>query len=116
METSFARHGLLDMRLFSKSRGKDKEMMNSGKNTTALIAIALLSLNLSACQKKEASADAKGPAEKAGQQLDQATARAGEELNKAAEKAGQGLQKAGKKLQDKAADAQSKQSDAQNKQ
>jgi hypothetical protein len=91
-------------------------MMNSRKPAAALAAVTLLSLSLAACQKKDASTDAKGPAETAGQQLDKATARAGEELNKAAEKAGQGLQEAGKKLQDKAADAQSKQqSDAQNK-
>jgi len=78
-------------------------MMKPGKS---LFAIAFLTVFLAACQKQDAASSEKGPAERVGQQLDQAAARAGEQLNKAAEKAGQGLQEAGRQLQDKAAEAQ----------
>ena len=68
--------------------------------------LAVLAIGLAACQKNDTASGEKGPAERAGQQLDQAAAKAGEELNKAAQKAGQGLQQAGRELQDKAAEAQ----------
>jgi 16S rRNA G527 N7-methylase RsmG len=73
------------------------------------IAVVLSVTALTACEKREAAENGAGPAERAGQQLDQATARAGEELNKAAEKAGQGLQQLGKKLQNEAKEAQDEQ-------
>lgn len=80
--------------------------MTNFKNLAAA-AIATLSLALSACQKNEPTAD-KGPAEKAGAQLDQAASKAAVELNKVAEEAGKGLKKAGENLQGAAKDAQSK--------
>jgi len=73
------------------------------------MAIGVCVAGLSACDKQETAESGKGPAEKAGQQLDQAAVRAGEELNKAAEKAGQGLQQLGKKLQNEAQEAQQSQ-------
>ncbi|RZI41003.1 hypothetical protein EGT07_20240 [Herbaspirillum sp. HC18] len=76
------------------------------KSTVMLMAIAVLMSALSGCQKKEAASGEKGPAEQAGQKLDQAATRAGEEINKAAEKAGQGLQQLGQKLQNEAEQAQ----------
>jgi hypothetical protein len=70
--------------------------------------MAVFAVTLCACEKKEVATEQKGPAEKAGQQLDQAAARAGEELNKVAEKAGKGLQEMGQKLQQEAQEAQKK--------
>lgn len=70
------------------------------------LAVALVIAGLSACQKQETADSEKGPAEKAGKQLDQAAARAGEELNKAAQKAGEGLQAFGQKIQKEAEQAQ----------
>ena len=81
-------------------------MMNSRKSVLSLTVIACLAIGMTGCQKHDSASGDKGPAERVGQQLDQAASRAGEELNKAAEKAGQGMQKAGKELQDKAAEAQ----------
>ncbi|OWW22427.1 hypothetical protein [Noviherbaspirillum denitrificans] len=69
-----------------------------------LIAVGI-AVALAACQKTETAAE-KGPAEKAGQKLDQAASRAGEELNKAAEAAGKGMQQLGQKIQDSAEQAQ----------
>jgi hypothetical protein len=60
-------------------------------------AILALSMTLAGCQKNEDSADKGGSAQKAGEQVDRATAKAGEGLNKAGEKIGQALQKAGEK-------------------
>lgn len=80
--------------------------MMPGKFIASLCGIACLATFFVACQKQEATSDEKGPAERVGQQFDQAAARAGEQLNKAAEKVGQGLQEAGRQLQDKAAEAQ----------
>jgi hypothetical protein len=71
-----------------------------------LLAAGALMASLTACQKQDAAADAKGPAEKAGQQIDQATAKAGQELNKFAEKAGEKMQEAGKKIQQEATEVQ----------
>jgi hypothetical protein len=80
-------------------------MSNPVKTAASWMAIGILLAGLSACEKHEAAADGKGPAERAGQQLDHAASRAGEELNKAAEKAGEGMQSMGQKLQDKAEEA-----------
>lgn len=81
-------------------------MSESRKFILSLIVASTLVLTLSACQKKETAAEDKGPAERAGEQLDRAAAQAGTELNKAAEKAGKGLQDFGQKLQDEAHKAQ----------
>jgi hypothetical protein len=70
--------------------------MTLGKSTAVLVAIAGLLTGLAACQKKDATAD-KGPAEKAGANVDEAAAKARESLNKAGEKTGQALQSAGEK-------------------
>lgn len=80
--------------------------MNCRNTVLTSFAAACLAVSLAACQKQDAASSEKGPAERAGQQLDQAASKAGEELNKAAEKAGQELQKAGRELQSKAAEAQ----------
>lgn len=80
--------------------------MNPGKFILPFAAVAYLVIGAAGCQKHDSANADKGPAERVGQQLDQAAARAGEELNKAAEKAGEGMQKAGRELQDKAAEAQ----------
>ena len=80
--------------------------MNTHKHTIfRLFAVASLAGFLAACEKTETAAE-KGPAERAGQQLDQAAARAGDELSKAAEVAGKGLQKLGQKIQNEAEQAQ----------
>jgi len=63
-------------------------MMNIRNSVTAGLALTVLVLGLSACQKKE------GPAE-----------RAGKEIDKSVESAGQQLEKAGQKIQDAANDA-----------
>jgi hypothetical protein len=83
-------------------------MMNSYKTVTIIFSTAALVAGLTACQKNDATAEQKGPAETAGKQLDQAAAKAGEQLNKAAEEAGKGLAKVGEKLQNAAQDAQKK--------
>jgi hypothetical protein len=83
-------------------------MMNSRKAATTMLSIAVLMAGLTGCQKTESASDEKGPAEKAGKQIDQAAAKASEQLNKMAEEAGKGLAKAGEKLQKKAEDAQKK--------
>ena len=71
-----------------------------------LVATAVLAGGLAACEKNETASREEGPAERAGQQLDQAAARASEELNKAAEAAGKGLQQLGQKIQNEAEQAQ----------
>lgn len=83
-------------------------MSTTRRPISLFITLGMLIMALSACEKKETAADAKGPAERAGQQIDQATVRAGEELNRAAEKTGEGLQEMGKKLQNRAEEAQKK--------
>jgi hypothetical protein len=92
--------------------------MMLSKSTTVFFATATLLMGLAACQKKDDTAD-KGPAEKAGAQVDAAAAKAGEALNKAGEKTGQALQsasekggeavkKGGEKLEGASKDAQKK--------
>ncbi len=60
--------------------------MKSGKTIAAVLITSALFLALSACQKQE------GPAERAGKEIDKATAKAGEQI----EKAGQSIQDAAK--------------------
>jgi type IV secretory pathway VirB6-like protein len=81
-------------------------MLNLFKSATALLAGGVLVFGLAACEKREQAAGGEGPAERAGQHIDQAAAKAGQELNKLADKAGQGMQQAGEKLQNKAQEAQ----------
>lgn len=71
-----------------------------------LLAAAVLAVSLAACEKNETASREEGADERAGQQLDQAAARASEELNKAAEAAGKGLQQLGQKIQNEAEQAQ----------
>lgn len=66
------------------------------KLSGVLVALGLLA-GLGACQNKDDATAGKGPAEKAGAQVDAAAAKAGEALNKAGEKTGQALQSAGEK-------------------
>jgi hypothetical protein len=79
-------------------------MTKSNRGITLAMALGILCIGLSACQKVDPAAD-KGPAEKIGQQLDQAAAKAAVELNKVAEQAGKGLEKAGEKIQNAAKEA-----------
>jgi hypothetical protein len=88
-------------------------MIHSGKTVTMILSALALVAGLGACQKKEATAEQKGPAETAGKQLDQAAVKAGEEINKAAVKAGEGLAKVGEKLQNAAQEAQAQKKDSQ---
>ena len=63
-------------------------MTRIGSSLCAGLALSVLIVGLSACEKKE------GPAERAGKQVD-----------KAVESAGQQIEKAGQKIQDEAKDA-----------
>ena len=63
-------------------------MMKTRDSVCAGLAMSILIVGLSACEKKE------GPAERAGKQID-----------KAVESAGQQVEKAGQKIQDEAKDA-----------
>lgn len=81
-------------------------MSTSGTVFARLLAAAIFIVGLAGCEKTDTAAGEKGPAEKAGQQLDQAAARASEEMNKAAEVAGKGLQQLGQKIQNEAEQAQ----------
>lgn len=81
--------------------------MEFNKTLMSAITASILLVGLSACQKADVAAE-KGPAEKAGQQLDQAAAKAAVEINKVAEQAGKGLEKAGENIQNAAKDAQTK--------
>lgn len=83
-------------------------MKKATKRTMMLMTIGILSIHLSACDRKQSAGNGKGVAERAGQQLDQAAAEAGKELNKAAEKTGEGLQQLGAKLQKDAQEARKK--------
>lgn len=80
--------------------------MKMTKLITPLLASVVLTAGLAGCQKTDPVAE-KGPAEKAGAQIDKAAVKAGEQINKVAEKAGEQLQKAGGKMQEAAKDAQS---------
>ena len=82
--------------------------MSRAKPLVMLLSTLALAVCVTACQKGEATAEQKGPAETAGKHIDQAAAKAGEQLNKVAEEAGKGLAKAGEKLQNAAQEAQKK--------
>ncbi len=68
--------------------------MNSSKTLTAILAATLLIAGLAACQKKEDVAIDKGPAETAGQKIDQAATTAGQKIDEATTKMGQEAEKA----------------------
>jgi hypothetical protein len=76
--------------LIDRNDGETREtrMTKIHKHLSAGLALSILIVGLSACDKKE------GPAE-----------RAGKELDKAVESAGQKLEKAGQQIQDAAKDA-----------
>ncbi len=65
-------------------------MMKLDKTVSAALAISVMLVALSGCQKKE------GPAEQAGKQVDQATAQVGEQI----EKTGDAIQDAAKGKKD----------------
>lgn len=77
---------------------------------TSAIALGILLVATAGCERTEQASTA-GPAEKAGQKLDQAAVKAAEGLNKLAEKAGAGMEKVGENMQNAARDAQSKNAD-----
>lgn len=54
-------------------------MSKNKRSAVALVAMGLLALTLSACQKQE------GPAEKAGKEIDKAVSQAGQQVQKAGE-------------------------------
>ncbi len=64
------------------------------KKLLSAICAGLLMVGLTACEKK-------GPAETAGEKIDNATERAGEKMDNAAEKAGNKMEEAGDKIEDK---------------
>jgi hypothetical protein len=70
-------------------------MQKIGKAVMAALVITTVVAGMSACQKQE------GPAEKAGQAIDNAVSKTGEQI----EKAGDKIQDAGDKAQDAAKDA-----------
>ncbi|MFC3109143.1 hypothetical protein ACFOFO_14430 [Undibacterium arcticum] len=80
-------------------------MMTFSKIISTVVVAGLLGGGLAGCKKNEPIVE-KGPAEQAGQKLDQAASKAGEEINKAASAAGKKIQEAGEKIQDAAKDAQ----------
>jgi hypothetical protein len=73
-------------------------------------ALGMLLAALAACQRDD-PARTEGPAEKAGQKIDQAAVKAAEEVNKLAEKAGKGMEKAGESMQNAAREAKAKNSE-----
>lgn len=83
-------------------------MFKHSRSGLSLLAIGFFAASLSACEKQDVASGEKGPAERAGAQLDQAATRAGEELNKVGEKLGQTMQSAGEKLENKSQEAQKK--------
>lgn len=84
-------------------------MSTSRSFLVRMLAAAGLIVGFVACEKTDTTVSEKGPAEKAGQQLDQAASRASEELNKAAGVAGKGLQQLGQKIQGEAEQAEQSQ-------
>ncbi|RBA25597.1 hypothetical protein [Herminiimonas fonticola] len=65
--------------------------MNSSKTLVSILAATVLIAGLAACQKKE---DVAGPAETAGQKIDQAATTAGQKIDEATTKVGQEADKA----------------------
>jgi len=86
---------------------EDAIMMTFSKSIAAIVVAGLLGGGLAGCKKNEPIVE-KGPAEQAGQKIDQAASKAGEEINKAASAVGKELEKAGEKIQDAAKEAQQK--------
>lgn len=76
----------------------------SNKKIAALLIAGCFGLALTACDKNEPDR-ARGPAETAGEKIDEATATAAEKINEAASAAGRSIERAGEKLHDKAEDA-----------
>lgn len=68
--------------------------MNSSKTLTSLLAATVLIAGLAACQKKEDVAVDQGPAETAGQKIDEAAATAGQKMDEAGEKMSQKAEEA----------------------
>lgn len=69
--------------------------MNTKKLTLGILAVlTVMIVGLAACQKK-------GPAEAAGEKIDNAAQKAGEKIDNAANKAGDKLNEAGDKIKDK---------------
>ncbi len=66
--------------------------MNINKLSIAVLAL-LFTLGLTACEK--------GPAEKAGERIDNAAENAGDKIEDATDKAGDKLEEAGDKIEDK---------------
>lgn len=79
-------------------------MLNQVKFPMVFLTAAILVTALAGCEKRDASSGA-GPAQQAGEKIDQAASQAGEKANELAGKAGQGMQELGQKMQDKAEEA-----------
>ncbi len=76
--------------------------MKSNKTLVSFIAVAFLIAGLAACQKKEETA---GPAETAGQKIDEAAATANQKVEETTAKIGEKMEEAGKSIQQSADDA-----------
>lgn len=81
--------------------------MKHAKNLAALTAMSAFALMLAGCEKTDPVTE-KGPAERVGERIDEATSKAAVQLNSIAEKAGEGISKAGEKLKENAQEAQAK--------
>ena len=80
--------------------------MNTSKTLTSILAATVLIAGLAACQKKEEVAIDKGPAETAGQKIDQAAATAAQKVDEATTKMGQEADKAKAEASESAANMQ----------
>lgn len=80
--------------------------MNSSKTLTSILAAAVLIAGLTACQKKEDVAVDQGPAETAGQKIDEAAATAGQKMDEASAKIGQEAREAKAEASESAANMQ----------
>ena len=69
-------------------------MITKKLTIATLTVLTLMVVGLAACDKK-------GPAEKAGEKIDNAAEKAGEKIDNAANKAGEKLNEAGDKIKDK---------------
>jgi hypothetical protein len=88
-----------------------KAIMHTRESMAVIMATTALIIGLAGCQRKD-DTTGKGPAEKAGEQIDRATSQAGENLNKAREQTGQAMEKAGEKTGEAAQSAGEKLKDA----
>ena len=73
---------------------KEIEMITKKLTIATLTVLTLMVVGLAACEKK-------GPAEKAGEKIDNAAEKAGEKIDNAANKAGEKLNETGDKIKDK---------------